>query len=127
MVGGKSTPNQAHWLWSVGIWTKNKLKIIPQTLGYVNLSLYVYYVLKKIPPMNYELNPTLLDSEFDSWICENLMYQPAGGGITWNYVEGYGCYTETTRQPNIKDSGKSGSERIYRTLKAIEKLKGIKL
>lgn len=77
--------------------------------------------------MNYELNPNLLDSEFDSWICENLMYQPAGGGITWNYVEGYGCYTETTRQLNIKDSGKSGSERIYRMLKGIEKLKGIKL
>jgi hypothetical protein len=77
--------------------------------------------------MNYELNPILLDSEFDSWICENLMYQPPAGGYSWYHVEGYGYQTESARQSLIKDSGKSGSERIYRALKEIEKVKGIKL
>lgn len=74
-----------------------------------------------------KINPILLDSEFDSWICENLMYQPSAGGYCLNYVEGYGIYRETNRQPKIKDSGKSGSERIYQALKEIERVKGIKL
>lgn len=77
--------------------------------------------------MTNDMNPILLDSEFDSWICENLMYQPPAGGYSWNHVEGYGYITEVARQPKIKDSGKSGSERIYQALKEIERIKGIKL
>ena len=68
--------------------------------------------------MNYEINPTLLDSEFDSWICENLMYQT---------IIGYEVNGNKVSAGKIKDSGKSGSERIYQALKEIEKLKGIKL
>jgi hypothetical protein len=77
--------------------------------------------------MNYELNPILLDSEFDEWICESLMYQPVAGGYSYNYVEGYGGYYELASRNQIKDSGKSGSERIYKVLREIEKVKGIKL
>ena len=68
--------------------------------------------------MNNEINPILLDSEFDSWICENLMYQ---------LMIGYDINGSKVSTTNIKDSGKSGSERIYQTLKEIEQLKGIKL
>ena len=68
--------------------------------------------------MNNEINPILLDSEFDSWICENLMYQ---------LIIGYDINGSKVSTANIKDSGKSGSERIYQTLKEIEQLKGIKL
>ena len=68
--------------------------------------------------MNYEINPTLLDSEFDSWICENLMYQT---------IIGYEVNGNKVSAGKIKESGKSGSERIYQALKEIEKLKGIKL
>jgi hypothetical protein len=78
---------------------------------------YLYYVIND-RDMNNEINPTLLDSEFDSWICENLMYQP---------MIGYDVYGSSVLSGNIKDSGKSGSERIYQTLKELEQLKGIKL
>jgi hypothetical protein len=78
---------------------------------------YLYYVIND-RDMNNEINPTLLNSEFDSWICENLMYQP---------MIGYDVYGSSVSSGNIKDSGKSGSERIYQTLKELEQLKGIKL
>jgi hypothetical protein len=68
--------------------------------------------------MNNEITPILLDSEFDSWICENLMYQT---------IIGYEINGSKVSSGKIKDSGKSGSERIYQTLKEIEQLKGIKL
>jgi hypothetical protein len=78
---------------------------------------YLYYVIND-RDMNNEINPILLDSEFDSWICENLMYQ---------LMIGYDINGSKVSTTNIKDSGKSGSERIYQTLKEIEQLKGIKL
>jgi hypothetical protein len=87
---------------------------------------YVYYVMRPID-MNNELNPILLDSDFDSWICESLMYQPAVGGYQFNFIEGYGWQREVAKSNKIKDSGKSGSERIYQALKEIERVKGIKL
>ena len=87
---------------------------------------YVYYVMRPID-MNNELNPILLDSDFDSWICESLMYQPAVGGYQFNFIEGYGWQREVATANKIKDSGKAGSERIYQALKEIERVKGIKL
>jgi hypothetical protein len=64
------------------------------------------------------MNPILLDSEFDSWICENLMYQ---------LTTGYDINGSKVSTGKIKDSGKSGSERIYQALKEIERVKRIKL
>jgi hypothetical protein len=55
------------------------------------------------------------------------MYQPAVGGYQFNFIEGYGWQREVAKSNKIKDSGKSGSERIYQALKEIERVKGIKL
>jgi hypothetical protein len=77
--------------------------------------------------MNTELTPILLNSEFDEWIIGNLMYEPSSGGYYRNWVDGVGYYDEVAARMEIKDSGKVGSERIYRALKEIEKVKGIKL
>lgn len=55
----------------------------------------------------------LLDERFDDWISDNLMYVPNFG---WEDIT-----------IEIQDSGKSGHDRIIRTLKHIEKVKGIKL
>lgn len=52
----------------------------------------------------------LLDERFDEWISHWLMYQAIGVD---EFV--------------IKDSGKSGSDRIYQALKIIEERKGVKL
>ena len=68
--------------------------------------------MREILDMNYELNPTLLDERFDEYILDALMYQPN---------------PEFFGMKPIKDSGKVGSERIYKALKEIERVKGIKL
>jgi len=60
------------------------------------------------------MDDILLDKRFDNWICGYLMYEHDFG------------YNDGTCKP-IKDSGKTGSERIYKTLKYLEELKGIKL
>lgn len=76
--------------------------------------------------MNTEINPILLEESFDSWICQNLMYEPTTGGYIRNWNEA-GSYYEVARSLKIKDSGKRGSERIYQALSEIERVKGIKL
>jgi hypothetical protein len=73
------------------------------------------------------MNAILLDEIYNEWICKNLMYEPAAGGYTYNYVEGHGPYYEVRRGNKIKDCGKRGSERIYDMLRKIEIRKGIKL
>ena len=54
-----------------------------------------------------EINPILLDERYDEQIEELLMFERFDG--------------------KIFDSGKSGSERIYQTLKVLEKTNNIKL
>jgi len=88
--------------------------------------LYLYYMRVRdgSPPLtpltmnNEEINPILLNPEFDCWISENLMYQ---------LMVGYDINGTPVSNSEIKDSGKSGSKRIYQALKHIEQIKGIKL
>lgn len=55
-------------------------------------------------------DPLLMIENVDEWVCENLMYDPIVSPET---------------KP-IKDSGKRGSERIYRILRELEEDTGIK-
>jgi hypothetical protein len=59
------------------------------------------------------INEILLDERFDDWICGNLMW-----------IQNFGWEDISIE---IQDSGKKGHERIYKALKEIEKVKGIKL
>jgi hypothetical protein len=70
-------------------------KINGKKLDFCCKMYYLYYVIND-RDMNNEINPTLLDSEFDSWICENLMYQ---------LMIGYDVYGSSVSSGNIKDSG----------------------
>lgn len=55
-------------------------------------------------------DPLLMIEDVDEWVSENLMYDPIVSPET---------------KP-IKDSGEIGSERIYRVLRELELLTGIK-
>lgn len=57
--------------------------------------------------MNYEIEPILLDENYDLPIMEGLMYEDFNGDIV--------------------DAGKAGDKRIYETLKWMEKKYKIKL
>ena len=77
-------------------------------LGHLKYFLYIYYVrLRDMNNMNYEIEPILLDENYDLPIMESLMYEDFNGDIV--------------------DSGKAGDERIYKTLKWMEKEFKIKL
>ena len=90
---------------------EKKMKKSVELFGYFSYSLYISSVMREIPMIN-ELNPLLLDERFDDYILDALMYQPN---------------PEFFGMKPIKDSGKSGSERIYKALKEIERVKGVKL
>lgn len=69
--------------------------------------------------MNEEL--ILLNNDCDEWVIDNLMWQPG-------FEKGIGGYPYMSHWvADIKDSGKSGDERIYKMLKGMEKKLGVKL